>query len=135
VDAYQGSTFASLQSLNIGWNPQTFHADAGVTYYLAAGGYGFIFTEPASFHLELQPDPNAPSNPSVLIASSPLQIFLAGQNLKLIWPADNSGRLEYSTSLANGTKWLPLTNAVTVEAGHKVISLPLESGSKFFRLR
>lgn len=57
VDVYQGDSFETLQSLNVGWNPQTFYAQAGVTYYIAVGGFGFNFFEPASLLWELQPSP------------------------------------------------------------------------------
>jgi hypothetical protein len=51
------------------------------------------------------------------------------------WPASASGwQLYATTSLAPPTVWFPVTNAVSSNSGLFSLTVPLDSGSKFFRL-
>jgi hypothetical protein len=136
IGVFTGDTLTNLVPITLSGEPSAvFETQPGQTYQIMMDNSEEINPLIASLTFVPAPISDFVANSSAPTVSSPLQISLAGQNLKLMWPADSSGQLEYSTSLATAAKWLPLTNAVTIDAGQKVISLPLESGSRFFRLR
>jgi hypothetical protein len=129
VDVYQGDSLDTLQSLNIGWNPQVFQAQAGVTYDIALGAFGFNYFEPDSFHFEFQP--TAVAAPLSVVVPPTLHLALKGNELTLNWSAASSALLESSPDLIH---WQPVTNTPAIEGDQQVISLTVGPGAQFFRL-
>ncbi|MGA9452810.1 MAG: S8 family serine peptidase [Verrucomicrobiia bacterium] len=65
----------------------------------------------------------------------PLTVGLANSNAVISWPAEpTSFQLQSATSLNPPVSWTSITNAVTITNNQNVVSLPVGSGNRFFRL-
>ena len=65
----------------------------------------------------------------------PLTVGLANSNAVVSWPAEpTSFQLQSATSLNPPVSWTSITNAVTITNNQNVVSLPVGSGNRFFRL-
>ncbi len=60
---------------------------------------------------------------------------VGSQSLTLSWPAQiSNGQLQFATNLAPPVIWLPVTNAVGSNAGQFNVTVPMNSGTRFFRI-
>ncbi|HYG23930.1 MAG TPA: Ig-like domain-containing protein [Verrucomicrobiae bacterium] len=145
LDAYEGDTFETLRSLNIGWNPQQFTAVAGRTYYLALGSYG-ILHEPVSFQMDLLPSAlhagaggavNSSSRPGLntLTPALPIELIRVGETrIELRWPA--RAKLESASSPDPAGSWTAVDGDAAVEiGGQRRLQMPATNTAQFFRLR
>ena len=66
----------------------------------------------------------------------PLSVSLVDHSLVISWPANTGSYfLESTTNLISPTAWTPITNPPpTVVNGQNTITVPISSGSEFFRL-
>ena len=59
----------------------------------------------------------------------------AGTNLVLAWPADAVGyTLKSTTNLVQGVNWVPVTDGAAVVGPMKIVTIPITSTNRFFRL-
>ncbi|MGD0745072.1 MAG: S8 family serine peptidase [Verrucomicrobiota bacterium] len=69
------------------------------------------------------------------IFNLPLSVRLTNSNAVISWPVAPTGfQLQSATSLAPPVSWTSVTNAVSIANNQNVVTLPVGSGSQFFRL-
>lgn len=65
-----------------------------------------------------------------------LQIRVSGRDIILTWPASADGFvMETTESLVPDSDWRALEDTVTVEGQERILRIPLESHTRFYRLR
>ncbi|MCX8156248.1 MAG: DUF11 domain-containing protein [Verrucomicrobiae bacterium] len=64
-----------------------------------------------------------------------LSLAIAGSNLVISWHDLPGYTLEGTAALTANPQWVPVTATPVVREGRRVVTLPLSSGLKFFRLR
>jgi hypothetical protein len=70
-----------------------------------------------------------------IVSPAVLTAILAGRNLVISWPTNATGfSLEQSDTLAPAANWSVATNAPVVVGDQNVVTVPVDSGMKFFRL-
>ncbi len=78
------------------------------------------------------------AGPDALFGALPgLAAQVAGNSLKLTWPYSAPGFvLETSSSTVNGIGgWSPVTNALVLQNGQHLVTVPISNSIQFFRLR
>jgi len=107
VEVYRGTSLATLENMNVGWNPQQFNAEQGATYQLAVGPFGGGWpSQPFQIQLDLV-STNAPTiSPAAALNFEPLQLRLSpGPSIEVRGPLGARFQLEASSDLIT---WVPL---------------------------
>ena len=71
----------------------------------------------------------------VVLSDPELMVTIGADAMEISWPEWASDWVLYcTTNLASPTSWVPMTNGIEISEGQFLLSIPLDSSCRFFRL-